>query len=268
MVTFRCRCSIEFYSHRLERFEFIIKMFLFHQDVDYRHLVHNAFGKGFIKTCRISPDGYIQMAIQLAYYRDFGKFSLTYEASMTRFYREGRTETVRSCTVESVAWVKAMEDKNSNTAERMRLLQVACEQHRVGYSDAMCGRGVDRHLFCLYVVSKYLEIESPFLNDVINEPWRLSTSQTPHGQTSRIDLKKYPQLVGPGGGFGPASRDGYGVAYFISGESNISFHISSVKSCDVTNTARFTNQLEKAMNDIKLLFEDYNANVVKKNGKI
>lgn len=204
------------------------------------------------------------MAIQLAYYRDCGKFTLTYEASTSRFYREGRTETVRSCTTESIAWVKSMEDKNSNTSERMRLLKVACEQHRIGFSDSMCGRGVDRHLFCLYVVSKYLEVESPFLKEAMNEPWRLSTSQTPHGQTPRIDIKKYPQLVGPGGGFGPVTRDGYGVAYFISGENNISFHISSVKTCDVTNTERFTNEVSKAMNDIKLLFEDYNGNIAKK----
>lgn len=27
----------------------------------------------------------------------------------------------------------------------------------------MCGKGIDRHLFCLYVVSKYLEVDSPFL---------------------------------------------------------------------------------------------------------
>lgn len=54
----------------------------------------------------------------------------------------------------------------------------------------MCGQGIDRHLFCLYVVSKYLEVESPFLQEVLSEPWRLSTSQTPHGQTGRMDLKK------------------------------------------------------------------------------
>lgn len=43
-----------------------------------------------------------------AMFRDAGKFSLTYEASMTRLFREGRTETVRPCTIESSAWVKAM----------------------------------------------------------------------------------------------------------------------------------------------------------------
>ena len=31
------------------------------------------------------------------------------------------------------------------------------------FQDAMTGKGVDRHLFCLYVVSKYLELDSPFL---------------------------------------------------------------------------------------------------------
>lgn len=71
------------------------------------------------------------MALQLAYYRDAGKFSLTYEASMTRLYREGRTETVRPCTVESSDWVKAMENKNVSTEERVKLLKLACERHQV-----------------------------------------------------------------------------------------------------------------------------------------
>jgi len=204
----------------------------------------------------MSPDAYIQMALQLAYYRDYGKFSLTYEASMTRLFREGRTETVRSCTIESSAWVKAMEDKNSNTKERVRLLNEACKKHQTGYQDAMCGRGVDRHLFCLYVVSKYLEIESPFLKEVISEPWRLSTSQTPHGQYPKTDLKKTPGLTNAGGGFGPVSYDGYSVSYIISGDDLISFHISSNKSCPITSTPRFADRIVQAMADIKSLFED------------
>lgn len=70
-----------------------------------------------MKKCRLSPDAYIQMALQLAYYRDAGRFSLTYEASMTRLYREGRTETVRPCTIESAAWVKAMENKSTTVSK-------------------------------------------------------------------------------------------------------------------------------------------------------
>lgn len=189
--------------------------------------MHTAYGKGFMKKCRVSPDAYIQMALQLAYYRDAGKFSLTYEASMTRLFREGRTETVRPCTIESADWVKAMQDPNSNTEERIELLNKACLQHQKGYQDAMCGKGIDRHLFCLYVVSKYLEVDSPFLKEVLSEPWRLSTSQTPHGQTDKMDLKKYPNCISAGGGFGPVADDGYGVSYIIAGEDILFFHISN-----------------------------------------
>lgn len=205
-------------------------------DIDLRILVHEAYGKGLMKKCRISPDAFIQMALQLAYYRDAGKFSLTYEASMTRLYREGRTETVRPCTIESSAWVRAMEDGGATTtAERVALLMAACQRHQLGYQDAMCGKGIDRHLFCLYVVSKYLEVQSPFLEAaVLNAKWQLSTSQTPHGQTSKMDLEKHPDCISAGGGFGPVADDGYGVSYIIAGEDLLFFHISSKRGCDKT----------------------------------
>lgn len=43
----------------------------------------------------------------------------------------------------------------------------AVANHQTGYQDAMCGKGIDRHLFCLYVVSKYLEVDSPFLKVIV-----------------------------------------------------------------------------------------------------
>ncbi|KAL6442752.1 hypothetical protein ACFW04_002673 [Cataglyphis niger] len=224
-------------------------------DVELRIYVHDAYGKGLMKANSISPDAYIQMALQLAYYRDAGKFSLTYEASMTRLFREGRTETVRPCTIESAKWVKAMENKATTMDEKIRLLSDAVAQHQKGYQDAMCGKGIDRHLFCLYVVSKYLEVDSPFLKEVLSEPWRLSTSQTPHGQTSKLDLKKYPNCISAGGGFGPVADDGYGVSYIIAGENLLFFHVSSKRSSSKTDAARFAKQIEKALDDMKNLLD-------------
>ncbi|VEN55359.1 unnamed protein product [Callosobruchus maculatus] len=203
-------------------------------DIGLRIFVHNNYGKGFMKTCGISPDAYIQMALQLAYYRDAGKFCLTYEATMTRLYKEGRTETLRPLSIESAAWVKSMENSNITLDEKVKLLKEACKRHQTGYQDAMSGNGIDRHLFCLYVVSKYLEVDSPFLKEVLSEPWRLSTSQTPHGQTTRLDLKKHPNCISAGGGFGPVADDGYGVSYIVAGEDLIFFHISNKKSCPTT----------------------------------
>ncbi|KAJ8922373.1 hypothetical protein NQ315_004316 [Exocentrus adspersus] len=233
-------------------------------DIDLRILEHTNYGKGFMKTCGLSPDAYIQMALQLAYYRDAGKFCLTYEATMTRLYREGRTETLRPLTLESAAWVKAMVEDKIPGEERVKLLRIACEKHQSGYQDAMCGKGIDRHLFCLYVVSKYLEADSPFLKEVLSEPWRLSTSQTPHGQTTRLNLKKHPNCISAGGGFGPVADDGYGVSYIIAGEDLLFFHISNKKSCPTTDCHRFARKIEEALADIKQLFLQYkSANGVK-----
>lgn len=100
------------------------------------------------------------------------------------------------------------------------------------YLDAMCGKGVDRHLFCLYVISKYLDVESPFLQEVLSELWKLSTSQSPLNQAG-LDLKKHPECITAGGGFAPVTEDGYGISYIVAGDDTIFFHISSRKSSKV-----------------------------------
>ncbi|XP_015436022.1 PREDICTED: carnitine O-palmitoyltransferase 1, liver isoform [Dufourea novaeangliae] len=234
-------------------------------DVDLRIYVHDDYGKGFMKINSMSPDAYIQMALQLAYFRDSNKFNLTYEASMTRLFREGRTETVRPCTIESTEWVKAMHDNDATVEHKYKLLTAAAKQHQKGYQNAMSGKGIDRHLFCLYVVSKYLEVDSPFLKEVLSEPWKLSTSQTPHGQTSLINLKKYPNCISAGGGFGPVADDGYGVSYIIAGENLIFFHISCKVSSPETNANRFAKHIQRALADMKNLFNE-RQKLQKKNG--
>ncbi|XP_061085292.1 carnitine O-palmitoyltransferase 1, muscle isoform isoform X2 [Conger conger] len=223
-------------------------------DVDFHGCLFDDFGKGLIKKCRTSPDAFIQLALQLAHFRDKGEFCLTYEASMTRIFKEGRTETVRSCTCESTAFVRAMQDPFTPKEKRLELFRCAAEKHQHMYRLAMTGSGIDRHLFCLYIVSKYLDIDSPFLKQVLSEPWRLSTSQTPQQQLSLVDLQRFPQYVSAGGGFGPVADDGYGVSYIIVGEDLITFHISSKFSSPETDSYRFGQNIRQAMLDIRALF--------------
>ncbi|KAF6734808.1 Carnitine O-palmitoyltransferase 1, liver isoform [Oryzias melastigma] len=218
-------------------------------DVDFHVFSFRDFGKGKIKKCRVSPDAFIQMTLQLAYYRERGIFCLTYEASMTRLFREGRTETVRSCSNESSAFVRALENGEPADVCR-RLFRGASEKHQQLYRMAMTGAGIDRHLFCLYVVSKYLGLESPFLKEVLSEPWRLSTSQTSIQQGELFDLVNHPEYISCGGGFGPVADDGYGVSYNFVGENVINFHISCKHSCSYTDAHKFGDQIRKAMNDL------------------
>nr|XP_034990942.1 carnitine O-palmitoyltransferase 1, brain isoform isoform X2 [Zootoca vivipara] len=224
-------------------------------DIDFNTFPFKEFGKGLIKKCHTSPDGFIQLCLQLAHFRDRKKFCLTYEASMTRLFREGRTETVRSCTIESCNFVKAMMDPTQNDGTRLRLFRMAAERHQNLYRKAMTGAGIDRHLFCLYVVSKYLGLDSPFLREVLSEPWRLSTSQTPIQQIELFDLQNHPDYISFGGGFGPVADDGYGVSYVIVGEDLINFHVSCKFSSKETDAHRFGQNIQKAMVDILALFQ-------------
>ncbi|XP_028591762.1 carnitine O-palmitoyltransferase 1, liver isoform isoform X1 [Podarcis muralis] len=221
------------------------------EDVDFHSFPFDTFGKGLMKKTKTSPDAFVQLALQLAHYRDMGKFCLTYEASMTRLFREGRTETVRSCTVQSCKFVQAMDDPTESIEKKRALFKAAADNHQHLYRLAMTGSGIDRHLFCLYVVSKYLAVESPFLKEVLAEPWRLSTSQTPQ---QHIDLNKNPEMESSGGGFGPVADDGYGVSYIIVGDNLINFHVSSKFSCPETNSHRFGKNIKQALCDIRNLF--------------
>jgi carnitine O-palmitoyltransferase 1 len=225
-------------------------------DVELKLLIFKEYGKGFMKKAKVSPDAYIQFALHLTYYNMHGDFPLTYEACMTRLYREARTETVRAVTSESIAFARAFLDPSVPASEKVRMMRTAAEKHVRLYRDGMAGKGVDRHLFALYVVSRYLEVESPFLEKVLKEPWHLSTSQTPHQQTTLIDLNKNPQFVSAGGGFGPVSDEGYGVSYIVGGEDMLSFHISAKKNVTKTSAEKFRDTLIETLRQLKSVVEE------------
>ncbi|EDV25451.1 Carnitine O-palmitoyltransferase 1, liver isoform [Trichoplax sp. H2] len=223
-------------------------------DLDLYVLNFQEYGKDFMKKCRVSPDAYLQMAMQLTYYKCSNRFCLTYESSMTRLFREGRTETVRTVTDLSCKFVLAMLDKTKTNKERLELLRQAGSLHQKTYRQAMCGQGIDRPLFCMYVISQYLKVDSPFLKKVLSEPWQLSTSQTPHQQTKYAGDKYDAKIVSAGGGFGPVADDGYGVSYIVTGESCLMIHITAKNSCPTTSAKMFADTLQESLIQMRDFF--------------
>ena len=65
-------------------------------DCEVRHLEFLHYGKAFIKRCKLHPDFYMQMALQLTMHRMHGGYCATYETGHTRAFYHGRTDTVRS----------------------------------------------------------------------------------------------------------------------------------------------------------------------------
>ncbi|KAK2509531.1 hypothetical protein MC885_018614 [Smutsia gigantea] len=165
-------------------------------NIDCHVFPFSHFGKSFIKQRRLSSDSFIQMALQLAHFRDRGQFCVTYESATTRLFLEGRTEMVRSCTREACNF----------DPQCLALFRVAVDKHQALLKAAMSGQGVDRHLFALYMVSHFLHLHSPFLDQVHSERWLLATSQIPVQQIHLFDVHNYPDYVSSGGGFGPEGR--------------------------------------------------------------
>ncbi|KAL5517212.1 hypothetical protein EMCRGX_G002713 [Ephydatia muelleri] len=213
------------------------------------------FGKSFPKKCKLSPDGFYQMAMQLAYYRLHKSFVLTYESATTRFYYEGRTETIRPVSDTSVTFVKAMDDQTVPRDQVKKLLKTAIEYQCDYKMKAMRGLGVDRHLLGLYILAKGLDMKPMpklFEDKAFQLTFKLSTSQTPTHITKR--KFKVPNVC-PGGGFGTVDKEGYGVSYIIIGEDRVNFFVNSKRSCSETDSTRFGEAICRALWDMKSLYE-------------
>jgi len=65
---------------------------------------------------KCSPDAYVQMALQLAYYKQNGKNCPTYETAGTRKFSHGRTAATRTLSVDSVAFCNTMENPEADVS--------------------------------------------------------------------------------------------------------------------------------------------------------
>ena len=211
------------------------------------------YGSTFMKQSGYSPDAYVQMAIQLATYRLWGEQVGTYEATQVRPYLHGRTETTRSVSIESAAFVKKFGLRPANDEhdriilnDKIDLFQTAVKAHvnYIGYASQ--AQGVDRHLLGLSMLVQ----DGEALPDLYNDPvfqrakrWRVSTSHLTH-----------PKL--DGWGYGQVVPDGVGLAYSIHPRHCI-FNITALKHTGWTDKLSYL--LEEALLELRTAIEVHAA---------
>ncbi|KIM64248.1 hypothetical protein SCLCIDRAFT_115593 [Scleroderma citrinum Foug A] len=139
-------------------------------DSDHNVLYFTAFGGHEMqRMSNYSPDAFVQLALQLSYYRLHGRTTPVYETALTRSFHHGRTETIRSLTRESFTFVRMCgpwkgrswkgyttdsekNQRDTSSSSLFALLTSALRAHALLTRAATAGRGIDRHLLGLRCV--------------------------------------------------------------------------------------------------------------------
>nr|XP_002190953.4 choline O-acetyltransferase [Taeniopygia guttata] len=232
----RWKCSPDIQTHLASAAEKLQRAV---ENLDFIAYKFEHYGKEFIKKQKISPDAYIQVALQLAFYRCHRRLVPTYESASLRRFDEGRVENIRSATSEAFAFVKAMAgDKAAvSDSEKMQKFKDAIAA-QTNYSVlAVTGMAIDNHLLGLREVARehFKELPEIFTDEtyLTSNRFILSTSQVP---TTMEMFCCY----------GPVVPNGYGACYNPQPE-HLLFCISSFKECKETSSNLFAKAVEESL---------------------
>lgn len=96
-------------------------------------------------------------------------------------YTRGRTETIRSCSNDSLEFSRGIDNPGLSLHDKFKLMKKAIDTHKAYANEAVRGFGVDRHLLGLKKIAAENGIEIPALFQdpgyIQSTHFKLSTSQ-------------------------------------------------------------------------------------------
>ena len=174
---------------------------------DTEVLEFHGFGKTLIVRNKLSPDSLVQMSMQMAYFRLYGKFVCSYEPVLTKAFYHGRTEAMRGSTPQAKKLCEVWTNPQSSKTEKLEALQIATKEHSRLVRECAQGKGVDRHLFALKCIAEKHKLPLPALFQ--SDAWRtLNHTVLSTSNCGNPSLRLF--------GFGPVVQ---GVLTFLSGSS-------------------------------------------------
>ncbi|CAH2321315.1 choline O-acetyltransferase [Pelobates cultripes] len=244
----RWKCSPEIQGHLASSAEKLQRIV---NNLDFTVYKFKNYGKEFIKKQRMSPDAYIQVSLQLAFYKCHRKLVPTYESASIRRFQMGRVDNIRSSTAEALTFVKAMVDGKSTIpdTEKMQYLREAIMAQTNYTILAITGMAIDNHLLALRELAREhcKELPELFTDEMYlaSNRFILSTSQVP---TTMEMFCCY----------GPVVPNGYGSCYNPQPE-HILFCISSFRECKETSSTMFAKAVEESLIAMGDLCAKYNT---------
>ncbi|KAM7306054.1 carnitine O-acetyltransferase-like [Ixodes scapularis] len=207
------------------------------EDIDQVIYKFPDYGKNFIKSLGMSPDSYVQMAFQLAYYKMNKAPGLLHESVSLRNFLYGRTEGVRGSSTESLSFCKVFESPSAGMEEKEISLRKAVTKHKRDVALAISGLGMDRLLFGLKMIAMENGMPLPAL---FKDP-AFDLSRRFRIKTTQVSARCDGVMI-----VGPVFPDGYFVLYNMRSDS-VNFGVSSFGSCSTTSAAEFRNALKESL---------------------
>jgi len=243
------------------------------------------YGSNYIKKVGFSPDAYVQMAIQLATYRLWGQQGATYEATQMRPFLHGRTETTRTVSPASAAFVKTMgprpkHDESDEVArkEKLDLLRdavgihgegVVISYYRIVFISIFTTISTDSpgffFLLSFLTTVKYITeaakgkgVDRHFLGlsmmveDGEEAPALYAHPVFARAKTWRVSTSHLTHKNFDNWGFGEVVSNGVGVGYAVKADCCV-FNITARKEHQWTE--RLSHLLEEALLEMQILAE-------------
>uniref|UniRef100_A0AAY4BRP0 Choline/carnitine acyltransferase domain-containing protein n=1 Tax=Denticeps clupeoides TaxID=299321 RepID=A0AAY4BRP0_9TELE len=214
-------------------------------DLDINCFNFQRFGKEFPKQHNFSPNSFIQVALQLAYYRVHGELCASCETASLRMFRGGRTDYIRSPTNQSLKFVLAFDNPAVSKEAKVELLREAVEVHSELTEQALQGQGIDRHLLGLKLqaIEEGLSVPRIFMDTAygLATHWKLRTGQVPSNTDSVMC-------------FGPLVPDGYAVCYNPQPD-HVHFSVTAFNCCEETNAEKLALTLETSLCHLQTLLQ-------------
>lgn len=191
---------------------------------------------------RTSIDCLMQLPMQYAQLKTFGKIRNTYEAVDVSHFLAGRTECIRPVSSESVALTQAL---LANTANISHFNQAHTE-HKNRIKACKQGHGVNRHLLGLQLMAKQRGITPDFFND---KGYEMLTND--FLSTSSLGDR---HIVGDVA-FAPTMQGGLGISYFINDNNKGFLYCISYHQNQATDVPVFIDSLHEGVQRLLGLFK-------------
>ncbi|KAG9471837.1 hypothetical protein GDO78_022610 [Eleutherodactylus coqui] len=180
------------------------------------------FGKKFPQRYKMRPGAFLQVCLQLAYYRLHGSLCATSEAVSLRAFHHGRSDIVRCSSPEVLEFVQAADDPKKSVLQ---------------------GQSVDGAILALKMlcISSGMALPALFMDTsfAVSSHWKLFTGQV----SAPMDCVMC---------YGPLVPDGYSVC-FAPSQDSITVCVSAFDCCQETDAERLSDSLQGALRDVHSL---------------